>query len=146
MKLIVFAILVGCSAQAEVSDRDTLLLMNAKNADELNSTTQNSLKIQTSRAECEAQNRAQQVPVSCFETLKLELELGMIDKVQTEVISAGLSASCEERAFKQSSIEILDAALKKSALPLRCRQAVEKRRREILYIMSAGSGTVRYLN
>jgi hypothetical protein len=142
----VFLYIIVCSASiasADISDRDTLDLLSAKSADEIIETTERSEQIRLSRAACEAQQRAKQIPVNCFETLTLELHNGILESRSAEIIATGLSASCDERIFKQTSVEILDAALKKSYLPKRCRASIEKRRRELLYIMSSRGDLLR---
>jgi hypothetical protein len=139
MKFVVPYIIV-CSASmasADISDRDTLYLLGAKTVEDVSTASDQAEKIRLSRASCEAQQRAKQIPVNCFETLQLELRYGIVDSNRADVIATGLSASCDERIFKQTSVEILDAALKKSYLPKRCRTLVEKRLRELLYIMSS---------
>jgi hypothetical protein len=142
----VFLSTIICSASiamADVSDRDTLQLLSAKSAEEISATTDRSEQIRLSRAACEAQQRAKQIPVNCFETLTLELRYGLVDANRADVIATGLSASCDERIFQQTSVEILDAALKKSYLPKRCRASIESRRRELLYIMSSRGDLIR---
>ncbi len=130
-------------ASADVSDRETLQILRAKSALDVAATTDQAQQLQLSRASCEAQQRARQIPVNCFETISLELQNGTLDSVRAKVIATGLEASCDDRIFKQTSVEILDAALKKSYLPKRCREVVEKRRRELLYIMSSRGDLIR---
>jgi hypothetical protein len=133
-----FMLLFAVAAYADVGDQDTEKLIRAKSTKEVLKTTDEATQLRLMRASCEAQQFAKQIPAACFQAIQFELRSGLVNRTEAESFANGYAASCEERINKQTSPEILDLALKQEALPKRCRELVDKRRKELLYIMSAG--------
>lgn len=121
------------AVERQTEDQRTLALIASRSLDELNRTDQAFERLKQEQAGCRGQLKAQTVPSSCFEVVKLEEELTSMSSLKRQRLLKFLAERCQVAAKKVTEPGRIQEYLQVSSLAQECRRDLKGQLEILLY-------------